>query len=102
MSARGASPYVNDIRSSQLRGLPAGTISTLPRIFRHTSFPGYLSFRCIAGGQIPSAQRNHLRALLCLLGQGQMADRSAIEHFTKRRGMSAEALTMGPFVAAFC
>src|ERR1700676_120784 len=70
MSARGASPYVNDIRSSQLRGLPAGTISTLPRIFRHTSFPGYLSFRFIDGGRVPSAQRNHLYPLLCLLGGG--------------------------------
>jgi len=41
-------------------------------------------------------------SLLCLLGQGQMADQSAIERFTKRGGMSAEALTMGSFMAAFC
>src|ERR1700690_3987935 len=84
MSAREALPYVNDIRSSRLCVLPAGTISTSPRIFRR-----------IDGGRVPSAQHNHLHPLLGHLGRGQMADRSAVEQFTKRRGYVGRGLGYG-------
>ena len=85
----------NDIRSSRLRVPPAGTISTLPRIFRQTSFPGSLFSWAYQPWSGPLRTTQPSPRPVLSVRAGQMANRRVVEQLTKRRRYVGRGLGHG-------